>query len=243
VSRFTAVSLYLSLHSLFTTVFIAVSLDCRLSLTEVSFFIAGSLHCTLSLLRSLFITLSLYGSVSPHCSLYPLHSLFIAVSLHYTLSLRRRLSSLQFPSIAVSLYCSVSLLHSPTPRGGRIFCHRKKWQMWRHSPETGTSFIWDMTHSHETWLIYMRHNYSIWDMTQYETWSDKCDVTHLRREKVTNVTSLIWDGNLGRNSAKTDPMWNNGDTWQTLVHEPVCITNKCDVTHPTLRREAGKKFG
>jgi len=37
---------------------------------------------------------------------------------------------------------------------------------------------------------------------------DKCNASHfLSPKKVTNVTSLtqIWDGNLGRNSAKTDP--------------------------------------
>ena len=45
------------------------------------------------------------------------------------------------------------------------------------------SFIWDMTHSCETWLLHMRHDSFIWDMTHsYETW-----LLHMRHD------SFIWD--------------------------------------------------
>ena len=39
------------------------------------------------------------------------------------------------------------------------------------SNDRSTAFMWDMTHSYETWLIHMRYDSFIWDMTHsYETW-------------------------------------------------------------------------
>jgi len=53
---------------------------------------------------------------------------------------------------------------------------------------------------------------------------DKCDASHfLSPEKVINVTSLtqIWDGKLGRNPGKTDPMCDIPLTWLVFVCDMV----------------------
>jgi len=64
---------------------------------------------------------------------------------------------------------------------------------------------------------------------------DNCDASHfLSPEKVTNVTSLtqIWDGNLGRNWAKTDPMYVYIRTYTCIhmyIYTKICIYQYMDV--------------
>jgi len=66
---------------------------------------------------------------------------------------------------------------------------------------------------------------------------DKCDASHfLSPKKVTNVTSLtqIWDGNLGRNSVKTDPDY--PVTWR--IHVDRTPSTYLQRTHISMWRDS-----
>ena len=61
------------------------------------------------------------------------------------------------------------------------------------------SFVWDTTHSYETWLIHMRPASFIWDLTQsYETWLSHMghdsviwDLTHSYETWLSNIESVL----------------------------------------------------
>jgi len=84
------------------------------------------------------------------------------------------------------------------------------------------SFIWDMTHSCETWLIHVRYDSFIWDMPHsYETWlihmrhdSFMWDMIHLYETCLIHMRhdSFIWD------------MTHSYETW--LVH--MCQTERSE---------------